>query len=65
MRFDLEREEYVHLYKTDASFPRQQFSMLADGSRAETYQAAIARQVAKRKALEGAARSNARLLGRA
>jgi len=51
MRFDLEREEYVHLYKTDASFPRQHFSMLADGSRAEAYQAAIARQVAKRKAL--------------
>ncbi len=65
MRFDLEREEYVHLYKTDASFPRQQFSMLADGSRAEAYQAAIARQVAKRKALEGAARNFARLSGRA
>ena len=56
MRFDLEREEYVHLYKTDASFPRQQFSMLADVKRAEAYQAAIARQVAKRKALEGETR---------
>ena len=59
MRFDLEREEYLHLYKTDASFSRQHFSMLADGGRAEAYQAAIARQVAKRKALDGA--SGARL----
>ena len=59
MRFDLEREEYVHLYKTDASFPRQQFSMLADVTRAEAYQAAIARQVAKRKALEGATQAGA------
>jgi protein arginine N-methyltransferase 7 len=50
MQFDLEREEYVHLYKEDASFPRYHFSMLADAPRAEAYQAAIARQVAKRKA---------------
>ena len=58
LRFDMEREEYVHLYKTDASFPRQQFSMLADVTRAEAYQAAIARQVAKRKALDGTTPSN-------
>jgi protein arginine N-methyltransferase 7 len=50
MRFDLEREEYVHLYKEDASFPRYQFSILADAARADAYQAAITRQVAKRKA---------------
>jgi protein arginine N-methyltransferase 7 len=50
MRFDLERESYVHLYKEDASFPKYHFSMLADVARAEAYQAAIVRQVAKRKA---------------
>ena len=54
MRFDLEREEYLHLYKEDATFPRYHFSMLADVARAEAYQAAIARQVAKRKAAGGA-----------
>ena len=53
MRFDLEREEYVHVYKEDPSFPKYHFSLLADVARGEAYQAAIVRQVAKRKA-EGA-----------
>jgi len=51
MRFDLEREEYTHLYKQDASFPRFHFALLRDEHRARAYQAAISRQVSKRKAL--------------
>lgn len=30
MRFDIEEAEYIHLYKTDASFPLQHFSALSD-----------------------------------
>jgi len=47
MRFDIEEADYVHLYKCDASFPQRHFSMLADHSRAEAYQRAIARAVTK------------------
>ena len=35
MRFDMEEAEYLHLAKTDAAFPLQHFSMLADTSRNE------------------------------
>lgn len=48
MRFDIETAEYVHLMKHDASFPRQHFAMLRDGSRLAAYDKAIHRAV-KRK----------------
>ncbi len=35
MHFDIEEAEYMHLTKTDASFPAGQFSMLADTARNE------------------------------
>ena len=35
MRFDIEEAEYLHLAKTDAAFPLQHFSMLADTARNE------------------------------
>ena len=35
MRFDIEEAEYLHLAKTDAAFPVQHFSMLADTARNE------------------------------
>ena len=35
MRFDVEEAEYLHLAKTDAAFPLQHFSMLADTARNE------------------------------
>ena len=35
MRFDMEEAEYLHLAKTDAAFPLQHFSMLADTARNE------------------------------
>ena len=35
MRFDMEEAEYLHLTKTDAAFPLQHFSMLADTARNE------------------------------
>ena len=50
LRFDLEREEYVHLYKQEASFPRHHFTALRDVPRAAAFQAAIQRQIAKRRA---------------
>jgi len=50
MRFDLEREEYVHLYKQDTIFPRHHFASLRDEPRAAAFQAAIKRQMTKRMA---------------
>lgn len=35
MYFDIEEAEYLHLTKTDAAFPAEQFSMLADTARNE------------------------------
>jgi protein arginine N-methyltransferase 7 len=37
LRFDVERAEYMHLAKPDASFPRYQFNLLADSVRNEAY----------------------------
>lgn len=54
LRFEMDREEYLHLYKEEPSFPRHQFHMLTDTARAAAYQAALTRAVAKRKAEHGA-----------
>jgi protein arginine N-methyltransferase 7 len=35
LRFDIEEAEYLHLAKTDASFPMAHFAMLADTARNE------------------------------
>ena len=35
MHFDIKEAEYLHLTKTDAAFPAEQFSMLADAARNE------------------------------
>ena len=37
MHFDIEEAEYLHLSKTDAAFPAEQFSMLADTARNEVW----------------------------
>ncbi|KAK9825810.1 hypothetical protein WJX74_009582 [Apatococcus lobatus] len=50
MHFDIEEAEYMHLTKTDAAFPADQFSMLADVARNEAYNRAICRVVKAKKA---------------
>jgi len=50
MRFDLEAEEYVHLYGADASVPPAALHALADTATAAAYEAAIGRAVARRRA---------------
>jgi hypothetical protein len=45
----LQGAEYLHLSKRDASFPQYHFAVLADEERARAYDAAITRQVARRK----------------
>lgn len=47
LRFHLEREEYTHVYRGDASFPRVRFAALANEARAAAYQAALRRHMAK------------------
>ncbi|GHP04547.1 hypothetical protein PPROV_000330100 [Pycnococcus provasolii] len=52
MRFDVERAEYMHLNRADASFPNYHFHALADTRRNEAYYRAIERAVARRKAMK-------------
>ena len=55
MRFDIESADYLHLMKTDASFPHYHFAMLADAGRAAAYERAISRAVQRRKEQDGEA----------
>ncbi len=55
MRFDLERAEYNHLHRADASFPRFHFSTLRDRALHDAYAAAIERQVVKARLKDGEA----------
>ena len=53
MQFSVEDADYMHMMKKDASFPKYQFSILADERRASAYDAAIQRQMAFLKKREG------------
>ena len=53
MQFTVEDADYMHMMKKDASFPKYQFSILADERRAAAYDAAIQRQMAFLKKREG------------
>ena len=53
MQFSVEDAEYMHMMKKDASFPKYQFSILADEKRAKAYDAAIKRQLQFLKKREG------------
>ncbi|KAK3246570.1 hypothetical protein CYMTET_43896 [Cymbomonas tetramitiformis] len=50
LNFFVEKAEYMHLSKADASFPRYHFNILADSVRNEAYYSAIQRVVGKLKA---------------
>ena len=47
VQFRVDDAEYIHVHKNDASFPQYHFAALKDTRRAEAYDAAIARQIAK------------------
>ena len=49
IQFEVERAEYMHLTVPDASFPRYHFEALADARRAEAYNGAIERAIARAK----------------
>ena len=53
MQFTVEDADYMHMMKKDASFPKYQFSILADERRAKAYDAAIQRQIKFLKNREG------------
>ena len=53
MRFDIEAADYLHLMKSDFSFPQRHFNMLADHSRLAAYERAIARAVEEKTRKDG------------
>ena len=53
MQFDIESADYIHLMKRDSSFPHNQYEMLSDSSRIESYKRAIERAVKEVKEEHG------------